>query len=288
MSPRQAERALAQLLSEVEPRRPPRACRCVWPRSGCIRTWSRPAASGRPQSTWATARPAAGLRRPQPHDAARHPHRQADGRRLGRRVDRRHRRADGGAIDNPTGCASHCRPSAPGRALGRPNGHARGRRCRRHDSRIRPLAQCHKDRHRQDARSALEATASSARSSISCWKTAAKSTCMSFTASPSTWPPCAARRSRTSRSPGGLTCWPSAVVVSLQRSLRPCFHHWRLSEANLVMVFLAGVAWVAFRYGRGPAILASVASVLTFDFFFVPPYLTFAVERHAICARRLS
>ncbi|MBC8123188.1 MAG: DUF4118 domain-containing protein, partial [Gemmatimonadaceae bacterium] len=35
---------------------------------------------------------------------------------------------------------------------------------------------------------------------------------------------------------------------------------------------------VASRFGRGPAILASVLSVLTFDFFFVPPYLTFAVS----------
>ena len=31
------------------------------------------------------------------------------------------------------------------------------------------------------------------------------------------------------------------------------------------------------RSGRGPAIWASVLSVAAFDFFFVPPYLTFAV-----------
>ncbi len=30
--------------------------------------------------------------------------------------------------------------------------------------------------------------------------------------------------------------------------------------------------------GRGPSILASVLSVAAFDFFFVPPYLTFAVS----------
>ena len=49
-------------------------------------------------------------------------------------------------------------------------------------------------------------------------------------------------------------------------------------EANIVMMFLAGVALVAARLGRGPAILASVAGVLVFDFCFVPPYLTFAVS----------
>jgi two-component system sensor histidine kinase KdpD len=56
------------------------------------------------------------------------------------------------------------------------------------------------------------------------------------------------------------------------------FARWRLAEANLVMVFLAGVAWSAFCYGRGPAIVASVVAVLAFDFFFVPPYLTLAVR----------
>ncbi len=49
-------------------------------------------------------------------------------------------------------------------------------------------------------------------------------------------------------------------------------------EANMAMVFLAGVALVATRFGRGPAVAASVLSVLAFDFFFVPPYLTFAVS----------
>jgi two-component system, OmpR family, sensor histidine kinase KdpD len=50
-----------------------------------------------------------------------------------------------------------------------------------------------------------------------------------------------------------------------------------MAEANIVMVFLLAVAFVAARYGRGPAIAASIASVLAFDFFFVPPYLTLAV-----------
>jgi two-component system sensor histidine kinase KdpD len=48
--------------------------------------------------------------------------------------------------------------------------------------------------------------------------------------------------------------------------------------ANIVMVYLLGVAIVAARSGRGPAILASVLGVAAFDFFFVPPQLTFAVS----------
>lgn len=43
------------------------------------------------------------------------------------------------------------------------------------------------------------------------------------------------------------------------------------------MLFLAAVAWAAFRFGRDPAIFASVTAVLIFDFFFVPPVHTFAV-----------
>ncbi|HVX61607.1 MAG TPA: sensor histidine kinase KdpD [Pirellulales bacterium] len=51
-----------------------------------------------------------------------------------------------------------------------------------------------------------------------------------------------------------------------------------LAEANLVMVLLLGVVYAATKYGRGPAAFASVISVLVFDFFFVPPYLTFAIS----------
>ncbi len=55
-------------------------------------------------------------------------------------------------------------------------------------------------------------------------------------------------------------------------------HSWGLAEANLVMIFLVGVAFVASRLGRGPAIAAAVANVLVFDFFFVPPYYSFTVN----------
>ena len=44
------------------------------------------------------------------------------------------------------------------------------------------------------------------------------------------------------------------------------------------MIFLAGVAFVSARLGRGPSIASAIASVLVFDFFFVPPRLTFAVS----------
>ncbi len=51
-----------------------------------------------------------------------------------------------------------------------------------------------------------------------------------------------------------------------------------LDPTNLVMLYLMGVVIAAVFLGRGPAILASLISVVTFDFFFVQPTLTFAVN----------
>jgi two-component system sensor histidine kinase KdpD len=70
--------------------------------------------------------------------------------------------------------------------------------------------------------------------------------------------------------------WGLLVVVictALAGLMFPVFE-----DANLVMVYLLGVVVVATRFGRGPAIMASVLSVAAFDFFYVQPYLTFAVS----------
>lgn len=57
---------------------------------------------------------------------------------------------------------------------------------------------------------------------------------------------------------------------------------WPLADwidpANLVMLFLLTVFLVALRLGSRPALLAAVLNVLLFDFFFVPPRLTLAVD----------
>jgi two-component system sensor histidine kinase KdpD len=50
-----------------------------------------------------------------------------------------------------------------------------------------------------------------------------------------------------------------------------------IGEANVVMVYLLGVLGVALAGGRGPSALAAVLSVLSFNFFFVEPRITFAV-----------
>jgi two-component system sensor histidine kinase KdpD len=52
----------------------------------------------------------------------------------------------------------------------------------------------------------------------------------------------------------------------------------RFELANIIMVYLLGVVIVSLRFGRVASALSSVLSVAAFDFFFVPPYFTFAVS----------
>jgi two-component system sensor histidine kinase KdpD len=51
-----------------------------------------------------------------------------------------------------------------------------------------------------------------------------------------------------------------------------------LDHANIVMVYLLVVALVAMRVGRTAGLVAAFASVLLFDFFFVEPRFSFAVQ----------
>jgi two-component system sensor histidine kinase KdpD len=46
----------------------------------------------------------------------------------------------------------------------------------------------------------------------------------------------------------------------------------------LVLLYLASTVIAASFLGRGPALLTSILSVLAFDFFLIPPYLTFAIS----------
>ena len=62
------------------------------------------------------------------------------------------------------------------------------------------------------------------------------------------------------------------VATGVAALLHPFFE-----LSNIVMVFLLSVVLVGVQWGRGPAILAAIMNVLAFDFFFVPPRLTFAV-----------
>lgn len=75
--------------------------------------------------------------------------------------------------------------------------------------------------------------------------------------------------------------WPSyllsALVCAAMTLLATPLHAY-FDLANIVMLFLVAVVVVALWLGRGPAVLASLLSVAAFDFFFVPPRLSFAVS----------
>ena len=68
------------------------------------------------------------------------------------------------------------------------------------------------------------------------------------------------------------TVLATAIVTALAAGLLNVF-----DLANVVMVYLLLVVIASIRYGRRAGILASVASVLAFDFFFVEPRLSFSV-----------
>ena len=65
----------------------------------------------------------------------------------------------------------------------------------------------------------------------------------------------------------------SAACTGLAAVMYPYF-----ALTNLVMIYLLGATIAALRLGQGPAILAAIANVVAFDFFFVPPRYSFAVS----------
>jgi two-component system, OmpR family, sensor histidine kinase KdpD len=69
----------------------------------------------------------------------------------------------------------------------------------------------------------------------------------------------------------GLLLVAAASVLSAL--VAPFIH-----PTNLVVIYLLSVVLAAVYLGRGPAILASILGVAAFDFFFIPPSLTLAVD----------
>ncbi len=64
-----------------------------------------------------------------------------------------------------------------------------------------------------------------------------------------------------------------ALFTGVAKLMLPYFE-----PSNVVMAYMLGVVITATQYGRGPSVVASILSVAAFDFFCVPPYLTFAVS----------
>ena len=52
-----------------------------------------------------------------------------------------------------------------------------------------------------------------------------------------------------------------------------------LGEAVIALVYLVPVGWSATQWGQGAGVCAAVSAALAFDYFFIPPFYTFAVGR---------
>jgi two-component system sensor histidine kinase KdpD len=64
-----------------------------------------------------------------------------------------------------------------------------------------------------------------------------------------------------------------AAATGLSALVAPYLH-----PANLIIIYLLSVVLAAIYLGRGPSILVSILGVAVFDFFFVPPSMTLAVD----------
>jgi two-component system, OmpR family, sensor histidine kinase KdpD len=72
--------------------------------------------------------------------------------------------------------------------------------------------------------------------------------------------------------------YPGMLLVVALCTLTAEFMYHTFDRSNIAMVYLVGVVVTAMAFGRGPAIVASILGVASFDFFFVDPRYTFAVS----------
>ncbi|SEI77776.1 DUF4118 domain-containing protein [Paraburkholderia diazotrophica] len=100
---------------------------------------------------------------------------------------------------------------------------------------------------------------------------------------------------RDRRADEEVRAWREALSVARDRHSPPRSYAWalaicagvtlvasqlidRIDLANLVMLYLLGVIFAAVKLGRGPGVMLSFLSVAAFDFFFVPPRMSFSVS----------
>jgi two-component system sensor histidine kinase KdpD len=69
--------------------------------------------------------------------------------------------------------------------------------------------------------------------------------------------------------------WSALICAAFTLAVAPLKP--MLDLANIVMIFLLAVVVVAVKFGRGPAVLAALLTVVMFDFFYVPPRFSFSV-----------
>lgn len=69
-----------------------------------------------------------------------------------------------------------------------------------------------------------------------------------------------------------VSCVVAAVTIALHLLQR------FIAEADIIMAYLATVVVLAYYFNQKPTVLAALLSIAAFDFFFVSPFHTFAVD----------
>jgi K+-sensing histidine kinase KdpD len=70
---------------------------------------------------------------------------------------------------------------------------------------------------------------------------------------------------------------PAVLLVFIETFILFLIGRNTLGEGVIALVYLAPISWITAHWGRGPGIVAAIASALAFDFFFIPPFFTFTV-----------
>ena len=70
---------------------------------------------------------------------------------------------------------------------------------------------------------------------------------------------------------------PPLLLIAVATLVGHAVHSF-FSPANIIMIYLLCVVVTAVFWGFGPSVMVCILSVLLWDFFFVNPHLTFAVE----------
>jgi len=85
------------------------------------------------------------------------------------------------------------------------------------------------------------------------------------------------------RRPSAISYLEAAGIVAAAAGLSGVVFG-RSQLADVVMVFMLGIVVVSLRLGHGPSLFAAGLAVLVYDFFFIPPFYSFAVSdlRHVV------
>jgi len=78
--------------------------------------------------------------------------------------------------------------------------------------------------------------------------------------------------------------YAAGVAMTLLASAVAYFLFGRGNLPDVVMTYLLGIVLIAMRFSFAVSLVTAALSVLAYDFFFIPPYLTFSVSdfRHTI------